>query len=111
MKILITAASTGIEADVDPHFGRGAYFCVVDTETMMGESLVNPAANAAGGAGIQAAQVAAGLGAAAVISGHFGPQAADVLNAAKIPMYLLKDSRTVREAADNFIAGKLEKFA
>ncbi len=110
MKILITALSEGLDSPIDMRFGRGANYCVVDTDTLVCESHANPALNASGGAGIQAAQFAGELGVDAVISGHFGPKAADVLNAAGIRMVLLGESKTVREAMDRFKAGQLQYF-
>ena len=89
MKIIVTATAPEIEAPVDPRFGRGAYFIVVDTETMHWQAHANQGVNAAGGAGSQAAQFAAQQGVEAIISGDFGPNAYIALAAAEIKMYLL----------------------
>jgi len=51
MKLIITATAPELEAQVDPRFGRGAYFIVVDTETLGWQAHYNQAVNAAGGAG------------------------------------------------------------
>jgi len=110
MKILVTAQSEGLDALIDMRFGRGAFYCVVDTETVTCESQANPAINASGGAGVQAAQFAEELKVDAVLSGHFGPKAADVLRAAGISMFLLGDSETVRDAVSRFNAGQLQRF-
>ena len=110
MKILVSAISEGLDAPVDMRFGRGAYYCVVDTETLACESHANPALNASGGAGIQAGQFAETLKVSAVISGHFGPKAADVLRAAGIPMILLGESKTVQDAVNSYKAGQLQQF-
>jgi len=110
MKILVTAHSEGLDAPIDMRFGRGAFYCVVDTATLTCESLANPAINASGGAGVQAAQFAEELKVGAVVSGHFGPKAADVLRAAGISMFLLGESETVRDAVTRFTAGRLQRF-
>ena len=110
MKILVTAHSEGLEAPIDMRFGRGAYYCVVDTETLDCETLANQAVNASGGAGIQAGQFAEELKVDAVISGHFGPKAADVLRAAGIAMMLLGESKTVQDAVNSYNAGQLQQF-
>ena len=107
MKLVITASAPDIEAAVDPRFGRGANFIVVDSETLQWEAHENHAVNASGGAGSQAAQFVAQQGAEAVISGDFGPNAYIALAAAEIKMYLLGSSKTVREAVANLAAGTL----
>jgi predicted Fe-Mo cluster-binding NifX family protein len=107
MKIIVTATAPEIAAPVDPRFGRGAYFIVVDTETMRWQAHENQGVNAAGGAGSQAAQFAAQQGVEAIISGDFGPNAYIALAAAEIKMYLLGPSKTVSEAVANLTAGQL----
>jgi predicted Fe-Mo cluster-binding NifX family protein len=111
MKIIVTAAAPEMTAPVDPRFGRGAYFVVVDTETMRWQAHANPGVNAAGGAGSQAAQFVAQQGVAAVISGDFGPNAYLALAAAEIKMYLLGASKTVQEAVASFAAGELAQVS
>lgn len=108
MKILLTATSPNIEAKIDPRFGRGAYLIVVETDTLEWQARPNPGVNASGGAGTQAAQIAADQQVAAVISGDFGPNAYNALQAAGIAMYLYGASTTVREAIEHYKAGKLE---
>jgi predicted Fe-Mo cluster-binding NifX family protein len=73
---------------VDPRFGRGAYFLLVDSDTLEWQTHPNPAINASGGAGVQAAQFIAGHGAQVAISGDFGPNAYSTLAAAGIRMFL-----------------------
>ena len=107
MKLVITASAPDIEAAVDPRFGRGANFIVVDSETLQWEAHENQAVNASGGAGSQAAQFVAQQGAEAVISGDFGANAYLALAGAEIKMYLLGSSKTVREAVVNLAAGTL----
>jgi predicted Fe-Mo cluster-binding NifX family protein len=111
MKILLTASSPNIESNIDPRFGRGAYLIVVDTDTLEWQSHPNPGVNAAGGAGTQAAQLAANQQVQAVISGDFGPNAYNALQAAGIDMYLYGTSSTVKEAIEQFKAGKLESVS
>ena len=107
MKLIVTATAPNLEAPVDPRFGRGAYFVVVDTDTMQWQAHQNEAVNAAGGAGSQAAQFAAQQDAEAVISGDFGPNAYIALAAGEVKMYLLGTSQTVSVA--NCVAGKLQE--
>jgi predicted Fe-Mo cluster-binding NifX family protein len=109
MKIVLTTVSPNLDAEVDPRFGRGANLLVVDTDTLEWKGHTNPGAHASGGAGIQAAQFVADQSAQAAISGDFGPNAFEALQAAGIAMYLYGDCHTVREAIERFKAGQLER--
>jgi len=109
MKIIITTTSATIESEVDPHFGRGAYFLTTDTDTLQWEAQPNPGASAPGGAGTLAAQFVANQHAETVISGDFGPNAYGALKATGVAMYLFGASTTVREAIERFKAGQLER--
>ena len=109
MKIILTTTSPDLNSDVDPRFGRGAYFLVVDSDSLKWAAHPNPGVGAAGGAGTLAAQFAANQKVAAVISGDFGPNAYNALQAAGVEMYLFGTSRTGREAVERFIEGKLER--
>jgi predicted Fe-Mo cluster-binding NifX family protein len=108
MKIALTTVSPDLDAAIDPRFGRGAYFLVVDTDTLEWQSHPNPGLNASGGAGSIAAQFVSNQKAEVVISGDFGPNAYNALQAAGIDMVLFGASRTGREAVEHFKAGQLE---
>lgn len=110
MNIVVTAESPTINACVDSRFGRGKYFLLVNTETMETTALANPAESAARGAGTQAAQFVANHNVDAVVSGDFGPNARRVLEAAHIGMYLFGDVKTVNEAIDKYIEGRLQSM-
>ena len=106
MKVCITARGEGLTAEVDPTFGRAAYFVFIDTETRAVETVANvPGAH---GAGVQAAQTVAEKGASAVITGSVGPNAYQGLAAAGIEMYT-GATGTVKEALDAFNTGKLTR--
>jgi predicted Fe-Mo cluster-binding NifX family protein len=109
MKIILTATSASIDSTVDPRFGRGAYFIVVDPDTMEWQAHSNSGVSASGGAGSLAAQFVANQKAEAVISGDFGPNAYSALQAAGIAMYLFEASPTVRQAIEHFKAGQLSR--
>lgn len=104
MKVCVTSQGAELGSQVDPRFGRAAYFVVVDTDTMEFEAMMNEMGS--GGAGIKAAQVVASLGVEAVITGSVGPNAFQTLNAAKIPAYTGAKG-TVKEAVEDFKAGRL----
>lgn len=111
MKIILTVTSPNLDADVDPRFGRCAYFLVVDTDTLEWQAHPNPGVGASGGAGTLAAQFVANQKADAVISGDFGPNAYHALQATGIAMYVFGASRTAREAVQLLKAGQLESVS
>jgi predicted Fe-Mo cluster-binding NifX family protein len=84
-------------------------YIFVDTETMEFEAVENPAINAAGGAGIQAAQFVIERAAQAVVTGSVGPNAFNVFQSAGVPIYLFGGG-TVREAAEAFRVGELQSI-
>ena len=106
MKIAITARGNDLDSQVDPRFGRCAAFLVVDTDSMEFEALENASAGAAGGAGIQAAQLVADRDVKAVLTGNCGPNAFRTLQAAGIEV-ITGVSGTVRDAAERYKAGAL----
>jgi len=77
MRVVVTSNGTDLSAEASPSFGRCLTYVFVDTETMEFEAVANPAANASGGAGIQAAQFVIEQGVQAVLSGNVGPNAYD----------------------------------
>jgi predicted Fe-Mo cluster-binding NifX family protein len=109
MKIILTATSPNIDSPVDGRFGRGAYFILVDPETLEWQAFPNPGIGATGGAGTLASQFVANQQASAVISGDFGPNAYTALQAAGVAMYLYGIKTTVKEAIEGFKAGQLEQ--
>jgi predicted Fe-Mo cluster-binding NifX family protein len=109
MKIILTATAPDIDSNIDPRFGRGGYFIVVEPDTMDWQAHANPGIGASGGAGTLAAQFAADQHADSVLSGDFGPNAYNALRAANIAMYLVGNCATVREAVEQFKAGKLAR--
>ncbi|MFO7733998.1 MAG: NifB/NifX family molybdenum-iron cluster-binding protein [Candidatus Aminicenantes bacterium] len=95
--IAVTAKGKDLDAEVDPRFGRAAYFVFVNLETGDFESFTNPFAGAAHGAGIQAAQFVAEKRPAALLTGQVGPNAAQVLEAAGVRV-IAANGCSIREA-------------
>jgi len=111
MKIAITIDGDNLEALMDARFGRAKKFVLYETETDSCEYMDNTQnLNAAQGAGIQSAQNLAAAGAEAVITGHTGPKAFRVLEAAKIAVYH-GEVRPVKEVIESFKKGELKKAA
>lgn len=102
-KIAITSEGPTLDDPVDPRFGRAAGFIVVDPETMAFDYVENGAAQVrAQGAGIQAAETVARIGAKAVLTGYVGPKAFQALAAAGIRIAQDLDNMSVREAIERF---------
>jgi predicted Fe-Mo cluster-binding NifX family protein len=110
MKIAVSASSPELDSPVDPRFGRCPYFLIVDPETMEFEIVENPYVGASGGAGIQAAQLVAGKGVQAVLTGSCGPNAFQTLQAAGAKV-VVGVTETVREAVQQFMSGAAYKEA
>ena len=108
-KILISCQGTTPDDPVDPRFGRAAHYIVIDPETMEYEAIDNGATKTmAQGAGIQAAETVVNSGAKVVLSGFVGPKAFAALNAAGVRIGQGVDGMTVREAVEQYKAGKVE---
>lgn len=107
MRIAVSADGPDLDAPASPVFGRCPVYVFVDTETMAFEAVENSAANAPGGAGIQAAQLVVERGAQAVVTGTGGPNAFNVLQAAGVEVYPFAGG-TVRQAVEAYRAGRLQ---
>ena len=111
MKIAVTSVGESLESPIDQRFGRARYFVLFDTESEEWSVYDNKQnLQAAQGAGIQAGQHVANLGAEAVITGHCGPKAFTTLSAAGIDI-CQEASGSVQDAIDAFKVGRLKKSA
>ncbi len=107
MKLIFTTSGENVDSPLDPSFGRARNFLLYDLQTDAIEIISNQQnLNAAQGAGIQAAQTIAKAGAKALITGHCGPKAFRVLEAAAIKVFNT-DAATVAEALARYRAGEL----
>jgi predicted Fe-Mo cluster-binding NifX family protein len=98
-----------MSAAVDPRFGRCRYFVIYDDATEEFEMIDNSVnLNAAAGAGVQSATRAAEQGVEWVISGHIGPKAMSVLQAAGIKVAVGAEGR-VADAVAAFGNGELQQ--
>ena len=110
MKIAVTSTGSTLDSQLDPRFGRAAYFIIVDADTLQFDAIENDNTAAPGGAGVNAAKLVADQAAEAVITGNCGPNAATTLAAAGIKLYTGARG-TVKEAIESFKAGKLTAAA
>jgi predicted Fe-Mo cluster-binding NifX family protein len=107
MKIAITSTGKDLDSQVDPRFGRCAYFLIVDIDDMSFEAIDNASMALGGGAGIQAGQFVASRGASALLTGSVGPNASRTLNAAGLDV-IVGVSGSIRDAVDKFKKGELK---
>jgi len=108
MRLLITSEGKDLNANVDPRFGRAAYFLVVDVEKNEVIEVVDNGAGreAAQGAGVQAAQTAARLEVEALVTGHCGPKAFSAMSAAGVKVFT-GASGSVRHALEQYRKNEL----
>ncbi len=107
MKIVFTTSGSDLDAPLDSRFGRAPAFLIYDLDSGTFEVADNRQnLSAAQGAGIQAAETVAKLGAKALVTGHCGPKAFRVLRAVGIAVFNT-DARTVADALSRYRAGEL----
>lgn len=104
MKIAISSTGRDLDSQIDPRFGRCAYFVIVETEDMSYGAFDNESISLSGGAGIQAAQFVASEGVKAVITGNAGPNAMNTLSAAGVEV-CTGQCGTVREVVERYKKG------
>jgi predicted Fe-Mo cluster-binding NifX family protein len=109
MKIAFTAGEPQFEAELDPRFGRCAYFLIVDTETQDWKAMQNPAIEAMGGAGPQAVEFLVDQDVKAVVSGNIGPNAYTALEAAGIRIFSSQVDQ-ISTLFSKFLADQLEQI-
>jgi predicted Fe-Mo cluster-binding NifX family protein len=97
MRIAVAVQEKGVDARVDPRFGRAPFFALYDTSSGSMEFRPNSAMNAASGAGLEAAKLMADWGVDLVLAGEVGPKAQDVLNSRGIR--ILKPKKTTLKEA------------
>jgi len=108
MKLAITSTGKELGSNLDPRFGRAAYFIIVDPETMVFEVVENSQnLNLPQGAGIQAGKTIVDNHVDALITGHCGPKAFKVLQKAGAKI-MTGAGGTVRDAIAQFNNGELE---
>jgi predicted Fe-Mo cluster-binding NifX family protein len=110
VKIAVTSTGETLESQVDPRFGRAAFFLMVDTDSMDFSAIENDNVAAAGGAGIGSAKVVIDAGAEAVLTGNCGPNAERTLRAAGVKLYT-GATGTVGDAVELLKRGQLSEAA
>jgi len=106
MKIAVSSSGKDLNSQIDPRFGRCAFFVIVETDDMNFEVFDNESLALGGGAGIQAAQFVASKGAGAVLTGNCGPNAVQTLGASHVEVFV-GQSGTVTEVIEKFKRGEM----
>jgi len=101
MKVAVSSSGTNLDSQIDPRFGRCAYFVIVNTDDMSFEAFDNEGVALGGGAGIQSSQFVASKGAGAVITGNVGPNAVQTLSAVGVEIFM-GQTGSVREAVERY---------
>lgn len=111
MKLVISSEGPQSTDRVDPRFGRAPYLILFDSTSATFVTQDNSAqAAAAQGAGVQSAQNVVALGADALLTGHCGPKAFDVLSTAGVKVYSGFEG-TVLGAVHTWQTGELEPLS
>lgn len=108
-KICVTSTGASVQAQVDPRFGRCAYFVIADGPQAEPKAFENTARSLGNGAGIQAAQTMANMGVTIVLTGDLGPNAFRVLRASGTRTFRTNGG-TVEKAIADFYAGRLTEI-
>jgi predicted Fe-Mo cluster-binding NifX family protein len=108
MKIALTSVADSLDSEIDPRFGRAAFFLIVNPKTMVHQFIRNHNTEGRGGVGIQSAQMIIQEGVEAVITGKCGPNAFETLSAAKLDIYE-GITGSIQTAIEDFKNKKLQK--
>jgi predicted Fe-Mo cluster-binding NifX family protein len=111
MRLIISSEGPNPSDRVDPRFGRARYLIQYDSASESYVSIDNTEqVHATQGAGIQCAQKVVESGAEALLTGHCGPKAFQVLVEANVKIYSGFEG-TVLDAVDSWKNGNLEPLA
>lgn len=107
--VAFTTSGRDLSAELDPRFGRSAGFLLYNLDTSSSTYINNDQGRAAAqGAGIQAAEMIVRAGVDALVTGHCGPKAYRVLEAAGLKVYNC-DLPVINQALEALLAGKLQE--
>lgn len=106
--IAFSVIGSGLEDKLDPRFGRARHFLLYDLTSRHMRLIENEQNRlAAQGAGIHAAEIIVKSGADTLVTGHCGPKAFKVLNAAGVTVYNCS-AQTIQEALEAVQSGALQ---
>jgi len=91
MKTVITATGNNLDATIDSHFGRCAYFIFYDSITKGIEFLPNPNKDMIDGAGLAAVNLINSRKVEQIITGELGSKVKPLLDSLKIQVIIYKN--------------------
>jgi predicted Fe-Mo cluster-binding NifX family protein len=104
----------GLNDGMSSRFGRCGSFTFVElanNEIKSVKAVPNHAANAMGGAGIQAAQIIGNNNANIVIAGFLGPNAANALNSLNLKiLHVPNENISIQEVINLYVEGNLKEL-
>lgn len=109
-RIAITATGPDLSANVDPRFGRAAFFLIFNKETQDFSAIENSQnLSLPQGAGIQAGKTIIDNNVDIVITGNCGPKAFNVLQKAGIRV-IVQAAGAVKDVIHQYKNGELNDF-
>ncbi|MBU8849686.1 MAG: NifB/NifX family molybdenum-iron cluster-binding protein [Desulfobacterales bacterium] len=107
MKIGISSTGKDMNSQIDPRFGRCAYFMVIQTDDMSFDVFDNEYKSMGGGAGIQAANFIHSKDVEVVLTGNCGPNAMNVFSECKIDV-VTGQAGLIKDVVGKFKKGELK---
>lgn len=104
MIVAFSSQGTTTDDSVEQRFGRCNNFIIIDTAKGTEKAISNSAAQAGGGAGIQAAELLVKEGVDTVVTGNVGPNAYRVLESANVKIYP-NATKTIKEELAALLEG------
>lgn len=92
MKVAISVNNNSLHGKLDFHFGRCAYFAIVDTRTKKVEFIENPYQNQESGIGKKVSQFLNNLDVSRVIGFQFGVKIKEEFDHFKIQLIAVQDT-------------------
>jgi len=107
MKIGISSTGKDMNSQIDPRFGRCAWFMIIQTDDMSFDVFENEYKSMGGGAGIQSANFLHSKDVNTVLTGNCGPNAMNVFSECKISV-ITGQAGLIKEAVEKFKNGELK---
>lgn len=108
MRVAITSTGKELTSEIDPRFGRAAYFIIVDSETMDYKVVENQQNfNLPQGAGIQAGKMIVDNNVDVLITGNCGPKAFNLLQHAKVQVIIGAQGKVI-DTLSRYRKGELD---
>jgi predicted Fe-Mo cluster-binding NifX family protein len=101
MIIAIAASENQLKSNIDPHFGRCNWYCLLDTETKKSGFIENPVRFREDQGGCDAAKFLIDKGVTLVIAGRFGSRVIDLFKSAGVQMVIPQTNQTISKIIES----------